>query len=298
VSLGTRSVPSLSASTSDSGSAVVIIPATTSGGTYYVIAKADGTDSVAESVESNNTKASGAMKIGADLIVSLATLAPSGAGASIVITDTTRNQGAGGADPTSTGFYLSSNSAHDASDLFLGSRPVPALAPNATNAISTTLQIPASTPTATYYVIAKADVASGVAETNESNNTAASSIRIGPDLVVSAIAVPLTAVSGTAISVTDTTRNDGGGSATTSTTRFYLSTNTAFDAGDTLLGSRPVGVLGAGAGSPGSTVVTIPAGLPTATFYIFAVADGDAQLVETLENNNTRAASVRVTAAP
>jgi hypothetical protein len=44
--------------------------------------------------------------------------------------------------------------------------------------------------------------------------------------------------------------------------------------------------------------VTLPAGLPTASFYLIAVADGEAQVTETMESNNSRAVLVRVTAAP
>jgi hypothetical protein len=44
--------------------------------------------------------------------------------------------------------------------------------------------------------------------------------------------------------------------------------------------------------------VTLPAGLPTASFYLIAVADGEAQVTETMKGNNSRAVLVRVTAAP
>ena len=143
-----------------------------------------------------------------------------------------------------------------------------------------------------------ADAGGRIAEGNEVNNTAAAIMRVGPDLIVSALSAPSTAVSGTAITVTDTVTNQGGGTATASATTFYLSTNASFDTNDTLLASRPVGSLDTGATASGSTVMTLPAGLPTASFYVIAVADGGVQVTETFETNNSRAVVVRVSAAP
>ena len=51
-----------------------------------------------------------------------------GAGATIAVTVTTKNQGNGHADPSVTRFYLSSNSVLDAADALLtGEQAVPAL---------------------------------------------------------------------------------------------------------------------------------------------------------------------------
>ena len=78
------------------------------------------------------------------------------------------------------------------------------------------------------------------------------------------------------IVVNDTTKNLGGGAASASVTRFYLSTDTVLDGNDTTLaGSRDVGVLDAGATSSGSTTVTIPASTPAGSYYILAKADAD-----------------------
>ena len=53
-----------------------------------------------------------------------------------------------------------------------------------------------------------------------------------------------------------------------------------------------------GGTASGSTVMTLPAGLPNGSFYVIAVADGDVQVSETSETNNSRAVFVRVSAAP
>src|SRR5690606_29597038 len=97
-------------------------------GTYYLIGKADGDDGITETNEFNNTVVR-SVKIGGDLVVSAFT-APSvaGAGLSIPVTDTTRNQGTATTEASVTRFYLSGNTTVDAADALLGERAVPSLA--------------------------------------------------------------------------------------------------------------------------------------------------------------------------
>ena len=72
--------------------------------------------------------------------------ATAGAGASIVVSDTTANQGGGGSPASVTRFYLSANSTLDAGDVRLDeSRAVPALAAGASSAGSTSVTIPSGT---------------------------------------------------------------------------------------------------------------------------------------------------------
>jgi hypothetical protein len=67
-----------------------------------------------------------------DLIVSALTApATGGAGAALAVTDTTKNQGSGAAEKSTTAFYLSTNTLLDKSDVLLGSRTVPPLAAGA-----------------------------------------------------------------------------------------------------------------------------------------------------------------------
>jgi subtilase family serine protease len=225
-----------------------------------------------------------------DLQVTVFT-APAGAapGASISVSDTTANTGAGNAPETRTVFYLSLNLVLDANDPVLGERAVPALAAGASSQQTTIVQIPASTAPGTYYLFAKVDPDNVIVETAEYNNGRARSIAIGPDLVVSAMSAPSTTAPGAAILVSDTTGNQGTAAAAASVTRFYLSTNFLFDASDTLLqGSRPVAALPAGASSSGTTFVTIPSNLATGTYYLLAHADGAQQVGEASETNNIR----------
>src|SRR6185503_12501221 len=125
--------------------------------------------------------------------------------ADMVVTDTTKNQGTGPSFPSRTGFYLSTNGVLDASDVFLGSRPVPALGPAATNMLSTTLHLPPATTAGTHFIFAKADWDSAVEEGNETNNARVSGvIKVGPDLIVSSFVAPTSAAAGSTFTVSDT----------------------------------------------------------------------------------------------
>ncbi|MDQ7787263.1 MAG: CARDB domain-containing protein, partial [Thermodesulfovibrionales bacterium] len=288
--LGSRPVPALAAGASSTGTTSVTIPAIYAGitpGTYYLIAKADAPDAIAETNEATNT-AYKTIIIWPDLSVSSLTVpATGGVGATISIGDTTTNSGAGIQSISTTSFYLSANNALDTGDAMLGSRAVPALAAGASSIGTTSVTIPAGTAPGTFSIIAKADAPGAIAEINEANNTSYKTIIIGPDFSAPSLTVPATGGAGSTISIGDTTTNSGGGAADASTTSFYLSANNTLDTGDAMLGSRAVPALAANASSTGTTSVTIPVGTAPGTFYIIAKADAPGAIAEINEANNT-----------
>jgi subtilase family serine protease/subtilisin family serine protease len=289
-----RAVPVLAAGATSSGTTTVTIPAGTAVGSHYVIVKADGEGAVAESNETNNTSAR-SIQIGPDLVVSVLTVPGNGgADSTIVVSETTKNQGGGSAPPSVTTFYLSANAVLDANDVLLGSRGVPVLDSGAISAASTTVAIPVGTASGAYYLLAKADAEGAVAETSEANNTSARALQIGSDLVVSAISLPSKTGVGMTIGVTDTVTNQGGGSAAASFTRFYLSANSLLDAGDVPLGGAClVPDLGVGASDTCSTAFVIPPVAP-GSYYVLAKADADNVVLESRETNNTLARAVQI----
>jgi subtilase family serine protease len=222
------------------------------------------------------------------LVTVLTAPATAVAGAPLVVNDTTKNNGSGAAMASTTGFYLSTNTLLDAADTLLGTRAIPQLAAATTNAGSVSVVVPAGTATGAYYVIAKADYNNAVTETLENNNGKFTTVKIGPDLLVSAFPAPPPAGAGLTINVTDTTKNQGSMPAAASTTAFYLSANTTLDAGDTFLGSRSVPGLAAGGTSTASTPLQIPQGTATGTHFLIAKADLNNDVVEYLETNNIR----------
>lgn len=241
-----------------------------------------------------NGLASGAVTIVSDdvapdfILTALTVPAMSGAGLTFNVTDTTKNQGTGTSAISTTTFYLSANTVVEATDPVIGSRQVRALAPGEIDTATTELTVPADTVTGSYWVIAKGDGPGTITESIETNNTRSAIIKIGPDLVITAMTAPTTAGAGTTILVTETTKNQGAGDAAASSTRFYLSLNITLDASDTRLESRSVGALAAGASSTASTSVTIPADAPSGTVYLLAVADDGNAVVEQTETNNVR----------
>jgi subtilisin family serine protease/subtilase family serine protease len=291
---GSRNVPALAAGASSAGSVSFTIPEATATGTWYLLAKADGPGALTETSETNNTY-SRTINIGADLDIT-AMSAPSGAGAgqTIVVTDTTKNIGAAAAGPTVTRIYFSADGSIGASDILVGSRNVPALGAGQSSSGSTNVTIPAGTVPKTWYLIAKADGEGVLAETSETNNTFTLTIYIGPDLTVTAVSAPATAVAGQTISVGDTTKNKGAQAASPTTTDFYLSTNSSLDASDVRIGSRSVPALAGGTSSAGTAAVTIPSGTTAGTWYIIAKADAAGAVAETWETNNTLSKSIKI----
>jgi subtilase family serine protease len=292
---GSRSVPALGAGASSSGSTTITIPETLASGVWTIIAKADAEGIVVETSESNNG-ASRTIKVGADLTVTSVVSTPAGAspGQTIVITDTTKNSGAAGTDPSLTYIYFSENGSIDASESPIGTRAVPELAAGASDAGSITFTVPEGTALKTWYIIAKADGNGALAETSESNNIYTRSIKIGPDLDITSLSAAATATAGQTISVTDTTKNVGGGEAGPSTNQVFLSSNSTLDASDILLGSRSLPALAAGAGSSGAVSVTIPLGTAAGTWYIIARADAGGTVAEISETNNTIARTIKI----
>ncbi len=298
--IGSRSAGEIAANGSSAGQAVLLIPADTLPGSYYVVARTDWNGTIAETIETNNDRSAGVIKIGGDLVLtSVVTSGPLMAGGPISVTDTTRNQGGAAVGESTTAFYLSSNAVYDATDQVLGSRTVSALAASASSTVQTGLVVPAGTAAGTYYIIGVADANGLILESLENNNTRSSAaVQVGPDLVVSALSGPSSGVAGTSISVTATTKNQGGDIAPVSVTRFFLSSNGSLDAGDQLLGVRQVSSLGPGLSEAGPAVLAIPASTAAGTYYIIAKADGDDAVQESLETNNLRTRTISITATP
>ena len=293
-SIGERAIPPLAPGASSVGTTTLTIPPATTAGAYYIVAKADGPGALLETLEGNNTRAA-AIAIGPDLAVTaMSAPATGGAGLPLTVTDTVTNQAGGAAASSTLRFYLSTNTTFGAGDVLLGSRPVPSLAPGVNSPGSTSLTIPPGTAAGMYYIVAIADAAGEVAETNEANNARAVVVKVMPDLVVLALAAPASASAGATISVTDTTKNQGEGTAAATTTRFFLSTNASYDLGDVSLGSRAVPSLATLQASTATITLTIPAGTPPGAYYLVARADADGVVAEIHETNNVRVRNITI----
>ncbi len=120
-----------------------------------------------------------------------------------------------------------------------------------------------------------------------------------PDLVMTALNAPATAVPGQTISVANTVQNTGLLAAGAFRVGFYLSTNNICSTGDTFLTSRAVGPLGVGASSGLSTAVPIPGGAGSlGSRWLCAIADDLAAVLEESEANNSLFDPIEIIAKP
>jgi len=117
------------------------------------------------------------------------------------------------ADPCVTRFYLSANTTLDAADAVLGERAFLHLAQGKSASGSTGRHHSCRDPAGTYYVIGQSRRGHAVPETAETNNTRAEPHGIGPDLGrVRRFGAHDRRCAAT-VTVTDTTKNQGGGEA-------------------------------------------------------------------------------------
>jgi hypothetical protein len=126
----------------------------------------------------------------ADLIISrLNAPGAAAAGATVNITETTRNQGTVVAGASTTRLYWSDDATLDAGDVLLAARHVPQLDPGATDRVTTAVQVPRVGQRGRYFLIAQADANNVVVESDETNNTTTRQINV-VDLAPTADAGP------------------------------------------------------------------------------------------------------------
>jgi uncharacterized repeat protein (TIGR01451 family) len=273
---------------------VVIVAATTAKGTFNNVVRvvADETETRAADNEDSEQTVATLANLAVRALIAPAAASP---GATISLQDTTQNSGVVGATSgTVTRFYLSSDSKKDAGDTILNARAVPPLAAKQSNTGSISATIPGGTALGRYFIIAVADDDASVVEVNERNQKNRRITVTRPDLKISSLRTPGSALAGASIAIQDSTQNedlvDGGASVT----KFYLSTDNLLDGSDILLGSRAVPALAARATSSATTNVTIPLGTVAGRYFVLGVADADAAIVESDEANNIRSRAITV----
>ena len=182
---GSRSITSLAAGASSSGTVSVAVPSGTAPGTYYLLACSDSGGAVTESNETNSCRASSStIKIsGVDLIETALSNPPASgvAGGSFSVTDTVKNQGNASAGAFKVGYYLSTDKVAKTKNL-TGNRSLTSLAAGATSSGTVSVTVPSGTAPGTYYLLACSDYWVAAAESNETNNCLASSstVQIAP----------------------------------------------------------------------------------------------------------------------
>ena len=220
------------------------------------------------------------------------------AGNTVALNCSIYNIGAGSANSSSVGYYLSTDATLDAGDQLLGNSVGYALNSGQSSTRYATVTIPAGTAAGSYYLLFAGDYLGQVSESNETNNVAVVSFNVTPpsiDLTIQqAVVSPTNTAAGSPLNMSCYINNQGNAPASSSSVGFYFSTNATLDAGDQLLTSQygtqlyptyPVQRYGTAA---------VPTGIAPGTYYILFVADYQGQVGETNETNNVAAVSFTV----
>ena len=300
--VGSHAVGGLAASGTSDHSTDLTAPS--SAGTWYYGACVESVSD--ETDTGNNCSAAITVTVGAapapDLVVDAPTVSTSSptAGASFTLSATVRNQGAARSGSTTLRYYRSTDATVSPSDTQIGTDPVSSLSASRTSSESISLRAPSSA--GTYYYGACVESVSD--ETDTGNNcSSAVTVTVGaapaPDLVVDVPTVSTSSpTAGASFTLRATVRNQGSGRSSSTTLRYYRSTD-ATDAtvstSDTQIGTDVVSSLSASGTSSESIFLSAPSSV--GTWYYGACVESVSDESDT-GNNCSSAVTVTVVAAP
>ena len=285
----------------------VQIPAGTAPGRYWVIARANATNSVLEADspgQANNMKATATpVIVGPDVLLTTAsTVATATPGMNVSVMYTLKNQGGQAANGFDVAFALVPQPS--GSDIPIGpSRTGVSLAAGATSASTSVVAIPAGTALGAYKIKVTADASGTVTEADESNNTFLTGTLtvLRPDLIVPTVTfTPAMIALGGNITVSHVVKNLAlaPGSAASSTSRLLLSTDQTTTGQVADLGTVNVPAITPGGMTTVTRPVQIPVGVVPGLDYLLALADQDDAIAEPSQANNLGASATRLVVGP
>ena len=297
--VGTDAVGALAASGTSAESISLTAPSTA--GTYYygacVAAVTDESDttnncssSVTIAVEEESTGQPDLRIVG---IIAATPLDGVGPGSLIQFSANVRNYGDANSDATTLRYYRSTDATISVSDTEIGTDEVSALVPSAQVAEGIDLHAPSTA--GTYYYGACVDAVTGESDTtnNCSGSLAITVPEPEPDLVVgSPTASDRSPASGANFTLSATVRNAGGAASSSTTLRYYRSTDATITTSDTSVGTDAVGALAAAGTSSESISLTAPSS--AGTYYYGACVD---TVTHESDATNNCSSSVAVTVA-
>ncbi|HVE82740.1 MAG TPA: CARDB domain-containing protein, partial [Myxococcales bacterium] len=205
----------------------------------------------------------------------------------VQVTFTVCNKGDSGGDAPLT-LYRSTDQVINTSDVAIASLPwVGYLA--AGTCVPWVMTANIGSVTGTFYLGIYVDPGNAVVEGSETNNTLAAAKPIGvgskPDLIVTSVSGPPSALPSTSFSVTATLCNQGTTSGSASVT-LYLSSDSNINASDTQVGvlAAPPSLAPGACATLTGNATAVPA---SAVYWLGAIADRANLLSELIENNNT-----------
>ncbi|GFE69322.1 S8 family serine peptidase [Chroococcus sp. FPU101] len=296
-------VSPLGATMSRSESASVYFNNNINPGTYYLLAQADGFNFATETNETNNIT-SRILQLNPvsqpDLVIqSVSVPAQQTSATQLDFSYTVSNLGNSKAATSLTTFYLSNNATLDSSDLCLTTDYITTVEAGITRTESASVYLNNTLNIGTYYLIAQADSLGAVAESNENNNLFYKTIELTnapqPDLSITTLSLPTTAVINTQLNVNYTLTNLGNNQAGANTTKFYLSNDTTLDNSDIYLNSEDVNQLQSSTNIIESVSLQLSNTLSAGVYYLFAVSDGNNCVIESNETNNIAYQTITIT---
>ncbi|MEJ1932727.1 CARDB domain-containing protein, partial [Nostoc sp. NIES-2111] len=302
--LGFDPVSSILAGNTTQESLTFTVGSNVTPGNYYLIYYVDGDGNVSESNENNNAfgnlitiNSAGSP----DLLIQNPLSPTSGSlGSTIQLSYGVKNQGVGSAAASTTKFYLSKDGTFSSDDVLLGSDAVNNLAAGASSSETVSLLIANSILPGNYQLLFRADADGNLAESSETNNVVAKAIIINQaDLIIQNVSAPSVVDPGSLITVNYQLANQGAASASTSTTKFYLSNDTTLSSDDTLLASDPnyfFSGLSAGTYSSESYYLSLSSNTNFGNYYLLLQADANNDIAESNESNNVTAKAITIAA--
>ena len=212
----------------------------------------------------------------------------------ITLTATIYNLGEGSSGTSLLRWYRSTDSIITTTDTQVGAEVLSNLSAGETSIKTISITAP-STP-GTYYYGVCVDNATREVQTANNCSSALELVVTIPDLMVNLSASRTNVVTSSTINLSALITNAGDGSSTTTTMRWYVSTDRALDTNtDTEIGTSTVSNLGTGASVRISNTITVPE--TPGTYYYFACVDSIAGEVQTA-NNCSSAVNVSVVFPP
>ena len=218
------------------------------------------------------------------------------AGTQFKVLGSIKNIGTSNSGISSIGFYLSTDNTLQTTDVQIGTISTNAIAAGHYYFLFKTLSLPANTAPGIYSIIAKADNANSIAESNENNNVALFNITVlsAPDLVPNTVGSPATLSAGNSISLICEVKNNGLTAAPATRIHYFLYDQSMLNLVD--LGYSSLNPLAVNASVYRYPVFTVPVNTPPATYSLYFVADGDGVIQELNEQNNAGVRTITITA--
>ena len=296
-SVGTDAVGALAAAGSSSGSVDLTAPSTA--GTYYYGACVDAV--TAESDTTNNCSSSVTIAVEEESsgrpdlrIVGVSTGTPLDGvfpGTRIQFSASVRNYGDANSDATTLRYYRSTDATISVSDTEVGTDEVSALVPS--RQVVEGIDLTAPSTAGTYYYGACVDAVTNESDTtnNCSGGLTVTVEEREPDLVVGSPTVSDSSpTSGASFTLSATVRNAGGAASSSTTLRYYRSTDATITTADPSVGTDAVGALAASGTS--SESISLPAPSSPGTYYYGACVD---TVTDESDTTNNCSSSVTVT---